>query len=183
MSAEFSRRSFLKYTALAAVAVAGSSLLTGCGGENPVKYEVPSSNVVLSVKSTLDSVSYDAAAKTLTFNVTVQNGRAHALQINRQSFAVKAVEGSYYAYNNSRIKVYNTSESPSLQVKNGVTQTYTIVASEFEGFDGDAVRLTFMPDLKYAEYTSNWVLQEAAFAAAEDSTAATAAYALQGMEV
>ena len=31
MSLTFSRRSFLKYTAVAAVAVAGSSLLTGCG--------------------------------------------------------------------------------------------------------------------------------------------------------
>ena len=31
MSLEFNRRSFLKYSAVAAVAVAGSSLLTGCG--------------------------------------------------------------------------------------------------------------------------------------------------------
>ncbi len=31
MSLEFNRRSFLKYSAAAAVAVAGSSLLTGCG--------------------------------------------------------------------------------------------------------------------------------------------------------
>ena len=34
MSLEFSRRSFLKYTAVAAVAVAGSSLLTGCGSDS-----------------------------------------------------------------------------------------------------------------------------------------------------
>ena len=34
MSLTFSRRSFLKYTAVAAVAVAGSSLLTGCK-DNP----------------------------------------------------------------------------------------------------------------------------------------------------
>lgn len=33
MSLEFNRRSFLKYTAVAAVAVAGSSLLTGCGDD------------------------------------------------------------------------------------------------------------------------------------------------------
>ena len=31
MSLEFNRRSFLKYSAAAAVAVAGSSLLVGCG--------------------------------------------------------------------------------------------------------------------------------------------------------
>ena len=33
MSLEFNRRSFLKYSAAAAVAVAGSSLLVGCGGK------------------------------------------------------------------------------------------------------------------------------------------------------
>ena len=36
MSLEFNRRSFLKYSAAAAVAVAGSSLLTGCGEDNKV---------------------------------------------------------------------------------------------------------------------------------------------------
>ena len=38
MSLTFSRRSFLKYTAVAAVAVAGSSLLTGCK-DNPYQPE------------------------------------------------------------------------------------------------------------------------------------------------
>ena len=38
MTGEFSRRSFLKYTALTAVAVAGSSLLTGCSGYAPVQH-------------------------------------------------------------------------------------------------------------------------------------------------
>ena len=40
MTGEFSRRSFLKYTALTAVVVAGSSLLTGCGGDAPVQRAV-----------------------------------------------------------------------------------------------------------------------------------------------
>ena len=40
MTGEFSRRSFLKYTALTAVAVAGSSLLTGCGRYSAMQYHV-----------------------------------------------------------------------------------------------------------------------------------------------
>ncbi len=40
MTGEFSRRSFLKYTALTAVAVAGGSLLTGCSGYAPVQPRV-----------------------------------------------------------------------------------------------------------------------------------------------
>ena len=36
MSYTFSRRDFMKYTALTAVAIAGSGMLTGCS--NPVSY-------------------------------------------------------------------------------------------------------------------------------------------------
>ena len=56
MSTVFSRRSFLKYTAVAAVAVAGTSLLGGCSGsgaETAIQTTYPSDNVVLKVKSTL----------------------------------------------------------------------------------------------------------------------------------
>ena len=35
MSYTFSRRDFMKYSAVAAVAVAGSSMFTGCGFSNP----------------------------------------------------------------------------------------------------------------------------------------------------
>ena len=58
MSTVFSRRSFLKYTAVAAVAVAGTSLLGGCSGsgaETAIQTTYPSDNVVLKVKSTLES--------------------------------------------------------------------------------------------------------------------------------
>ena len=49
MTGEFSRRSFLKYTALTAVAVAGSSLLTSCSGYAPVQHAPGTSNTVLKV--------------------------------------------------------------------------------------------------------------------------------------
>ena len=61
MTGEFSRRSFLKYTALTAVAVAGSSLLSGCEyGYNPVQHAPGTSNTVLKVVSTLDWVECDS---------------------------------------------------------------------------------------------------------------------------
>ena len=50
MSNVFSRRSFLKYTAVTAVAVAGTSLLGGCSGsgaETAIQTTYPSDNVVL----------------------------------------------------------------------------------------------------------------------------------------
>ena len=54
MSTVFSRRSFLKYTAVTAVAVAGTSLLGGCSGsgaETAIQTTYPSDNVVLKVKT------------------------------------------------------------------------------------------------------------------------------------
>ena len=75
MTGEFSRRSFLKYTALTAVVVAGSSLLTGCGGDAPVQRAVGTSNRVLKVISKLEQVEYDAASDTTTFKLVVTNGR------------------------------------------------------------------------------------------------------------
>lgn len=73
MTVEFSRRSFLKYTALTAVAVAGSSLLSGCEyGDNPVQPALPSSNTVLKVVSTLEQVNYDAASNTTTFKLVIK---------------------------------------------------------------------------------------------------------------
>ena len=48
MSTVFSRRAFLKYTAVTAVAVAGTSLLGGCSGsgaETAIQTTYPSDNV------------------------------------------------------------------------------------------------------------------------------------------
>ena len=181
MSAEFSRRSFLKYTALAAVAVAGSSLLTGCSETSPIKQAVGTTNTVLKVKTTLDKAVYDPQAKTLTFFVTVVNGRSNALQITQRNFSVTAPDGSYYAHKNSLIRVYNISEDPVLQVQKDVTQKYRIVASEFPGFADGAVRLTYHPDFQYDEYTANWLLEQTEFT--EGDPTAVAVYTMPGLEV
>lgn len=183
MSAEFSRRSFLKYTALTAVAVAGGSLLTGCSGEtSPVQQAVGTSNTVLKVKTTLDKAVYNSSNMTLTFELTVTNGRINALEITRKNFAVVVPGGTYYAYNNNYIRVYNISDDPSLQVKKGVTQKYRVVASRFTGFGSGPVRLTYQPDFKYDEYTANWLLERAAFSTGT-GTSTAAAYSMPALEV
>ena len=72
MSTVFSRRSFLKYTAVTAVAVAGTSLLGGCSGsgaETAIQTTYPSDNVVLKVKSTLETLEYDPTDGHATFTI------------------------------------------------------------------------------------------------------------------
>ena len=114
MTGEFSRRSFLKYTALTAVAVAGSSLLTGCSGYAPVQHAPGTSNVVLKVLSTLDRVEYDEDNNTTLFRLVVTNGRNNALEVTKANFAVKA-EG-YLADQNDKLQV-TSPDALSYQVK------------------------------------------------------------------
>ena len=153
MTGEFSRRSFLKYTALTAVAVAGSSLLTGCGGYAPVQHAVGTSNKVLKVVSTLERV--DVASNTTTFKLVVSNGRNNALEVTKANFAVKA--DGYLAYQNDKLQV-TSPDALSHQVKKGETVTYFVSAKGLNVLTDGPVILTFYPDLEYSEFNANWEL-------------------------
>ncbi len=154
MTGEFSRRSFLKYTALTAVAVAGSSLLTGCSGYAPVQRAVGTSNRVLKVVSKLEQVECDAASDT-TFKLVVTNGRNNALEVTKANFAVKA--DRYLAYQNDKLQV-TSPDALSHQVKKGETVTYYVTAKGLNALTDGPVTFTFYPDLEYSEFSANWEL-------------------------
>jgi len=154
MTGEFSRRSFLKYTALTAVVVAGSSLLTGCGGDAPVQRAVGTSNRVLKVVSKLEQVECDAASDT-TFKLVVTNGRNNALEVTKANFAVKA--DRYLAYQNDKLQV-TSPDALSHQVKKGETVTYYVTAKGLNALTDGPVTFTFYPDLEYSEFSANWEL-------------------------
>lgn len=154
MTGEFSRRSFLKYTALTAVVVAGSSLLTGCGGDAPVQRAVGTSNRVLKVVSKLEQVECDAASDT-TFKLVVTNGRNNALEVTKANFAVKA--DGYLAYQNDKLQV-TSPDALSHQVKKGETVTYYVTAKGLNALTAGPVTFTFYPDLEYSEFSANWEL-------------------------
>ena len=155
MTGEFSRRSFLKYTALTAVAVAGSSLLTGCSGYAPVQHAPGTSNTVLKVVSTLDRVEYDEVTNTTLFRLVVTNGRVNALEVTKANFAVKA--DGYLAYQNNKLEV-TSPDALSHQVKQGETVTYHVRAKWLNALTDGPVTLTFYPDLQYSEFSANWEL-------------------------
>ena len=156
MTGEFSRRSFLKYTALTAVVVAGSSLLTGCSGYTPVQHAPGTSNTVLKVVSTLDRVEYDEDSNTTLFRLVVKNGRKNALEVTKANFAVKTADG-YLAYQNDKLQV-TSPDALSHQVKQGETVTYNVLAKELNALTDGPVTLTFYPDLEYSEFNANWTL-------------------------
>lgn len=155
MTGEFSRRSFLKYTALTAVAVAGSSLLTGCSGYAPVQHAPGTSNTVLKVVSTLDRVEYDEETNTTLFRLVVTCGRKNPLEVTKANFAVKA--DGYLADQNNKLEV-TSPDALSHQVKRGETVTYHVMAKGLNALTDGPVTLTFYPDLQYPEFNANWEL-------------------------
>ena len=160
MTGEFSRRSFLKYTALTAVAVAGSSLLTGCGSYSAMQKDVGTINTVLKVVTKLEQVEYDAANTTTIFKLTVTNGpdtllSLNALKVTAENFTVTA--DGYLAYQNDKLQV-TSPDALSHQVKKGETVTYYVTAKGLNARTDGPVTLTFYPDLEYSEFNANWEL-------------------------
>ena len=138
MSTVFSRRSFLKYTAVTAVAVAGTSLLGGCSGsgaETAIQTTYPSDNVVLKVKSTLETLEYDSTDGHATFTIHIVNGRKNPIVVSPNRFAVKA----YDKNNNCIANIFVGSTQGSLNavlasgdtnpISRGKECTYTVIAS------------------------------------------------------
>lgn len=175
MERVFSRRSFLKYTAVAAVAVAGTSLLTGCEhGDNPVQTEIGTTNKVLKVSSSLDKVTREGTA--LTFDFTIYNGRTNAIQVDTSSFAVNSSNG-FYAYKNGKLAVISKQPEDTEdvtyvvgpQVKKGETMVCSVKVFNFPEMQStDTVTLTFFPDTEYTEYSANWKLSADAIDSTEE---------------
>lgn len=161
MSTVFSRRSFLKYTAVTAVAVAGTSLLGGCSGsgaETAIQTTYPSDNVVLKVKSTLETLEYDPTD-------------GHAIVVSPNRFAVKA----YDKNNNCIANIFVGSAQGSLNavlasgdtnpISRGKECTYTVIASGLPVMKAKdtecpvaSLRIIYTPDTEYNEYTANWII-------------------------
>lgn len=94
MSYTFSRRDFLKYSAMTAVAVAGAGLLTGCeiqDPNNPVIKKLGYGTTLGTTGGLLKSVDLDGTAGVFTF--TVKNNSDAPLPMDpNASFVVKVLD-------------------------------------------------------------------------------------------
>lgn len=173
MSFAFSRRSFLKYTAVAAVAVAGASLFTGCKIDTSDSYNAlrttPGELTVLQVTAAMGT--YDEASKsytgpdgvtgtTITFPFKITNGRANPIYVNPNNFKAtvldaegKVILAKYTASNGLSLEPSlcdtNLKKDASVSGKVKVTLDATLKA-------GQSIVLTYCPDLQYNEYSLNW---------------------------
>ena len=173
MSMEFSRRSFLKYSALTAVAVAGSGLLSGCelfGSNQPIGKAGDTLSLEGSHK--LENPVYTVSTKTLTCDLTIKCTSTNGLYLRPDFFEVTVTSAD-----GKTTTTYNALG----QVNNGVklSQTYNVINKNetrtsqlivegitFEATDTVSVR--YWPR-KYATATADpyqdiyatWVLQNA----------------------
>ena len=172
MSLEFSRRSFLKYSAVAAVAVAGAGLFTGCDTDSdPNNYYLKEAGdlTVLQVTAAMgtynsDTKKYEApdlTGETLTFPMKITNGRTNPIYVNPTNFkvTVSSADGK---------TTYKYTASNGLTIDGSLTETNLKKDSSVEGNvkvtldatveEGGTVTLTYCPDLQYNEYSMNWQL-------------------------
>ena len=152
MSLTFSRRSFLKYTA---VAVAGSSLFTGCSKDDNKATRTEYGKItVLQAQSTLSGATYDASKGELTFDFSVKCGRGNPMRVEKSCFSVEIT--STDDSGNLRISedLYNA------QLKKDKTAEGTVTISGISSLgEKDVVTFLYQPDAyPYTEYGATWEL-------------------------
>lgn len=165
MSLEFNRRSFLKYSAAAAVAVAGSSLLVGCGEDEYQKTGKIGSTLKLMGEFTLESASLDsapidtAANRTLTCNFTLKGTSKLGLPIAPTNFQVEVTPKdsskpvkTYHANNTDGTGRVSLSNSDNYLEKDETLET-KLKVENISVADGDTIKVKFWPRPQASEGT------------------------------
>lgn len=165
MSLTFSRRSFLKYTAVAAVAMAGSSLLTGCKDDDNKATRTEYGKItVLQAQSTLSGATY--ASGKLTFDFSVKCGRGNPMRVNNSCFSVEITSTDdsgkettkKYASDFGNLMI--SQELYNAQLKKDKTAEGTVTISGVSSLgEKDVVTFFYQPDADpYTEYGATWEL-------------------------
>ena len=165
MSLTFSRRSFLRYTAVAAVAVAGSSMFTGCSKDDNKATRTEYGKItVLQAQSTLSGATY--ASGKLTFDFSVKCGRGNPMRVNNSCFSVEITSTDdsgkettkKYASDFGNLMI--SQELYNAQLKKDKTAEGTVTISGVSSLgEKDVVTFFYQPDADpYTEFGATWKL-------------------------
>lgn len=182
MSLEFNRRSFLKYSAAAAVAVAGSSLLVGCGEDEYQKTGKIGSTLKLMGAFKLESASLDsapattAADKTLTCKFNLKCTSKYGLNIVPANFQVEVTSKAddkvttYHAYNATPTGGVTLSKSDNYLEKDDSLET-ELKVTNIKVADGDTIQVKFWPRPQASEGSQAYTRAFCTWKMTVDSTA------------
>ena len=170
MSFEVSRRNFMKYTAVAAVALAGASLFTGCknsGDSYNLLKEGAGELTVLQVTAAMGN--YDDKSKkytapditgtttTIEFPMKITNNRTNPIYVTPNNFKVVVTSSDGKTVKKYSVTIDDDLKDTNLKKGSSVYgNVKTAQAVALKG--GDVVVLTYCPDLQYNEYSLNWKL-------------------------
>lgn len=168
MSFEFSRRNFMKYTAVAAVALAGASLFTGCknsgdsynllkegAGELTVLQVTAAMGTKKDGKYTIPALQ-DGYHAAISFPMSITNNRTNPIYVTPNNF--KVVVTSSDGKNVKKYSVTIDDDLKDTNLKKGSSVSGNVTIQKVTLNEGDVVVLTYCPDLQYNEYSLNWKL-------------------------
>jgi len=159
MSLEFNRRSFLKYSAAAAVAVAGSSLLVGCGEDEYQKTGKIGSTLKLMGAFKLESASLNSvsSSSTLTCKFNLKCTSKLGLPIAPTNFQVEVTSAddtvTIYHASNTGATGHVTLSNVDNYLEKDETLTTTLTVDSISVADGDTIQVKFWPRPQASEGT------------------------------
>lgn len=180
MSLEFNRRSFLKYSAAAAVAVAGSSLLVGCGEDEYQKTGKIGSTLKLMGAFKLESASLNSvsSSSTLTCKFNLKCTSKYGLNIVPANFQVEVTSKAddkvttYHAYNTDGTGGVTLNKSNNYLEKDETLET-ELKVTNISVADGDTIQVKFWPRPQASEGTQAYTRAFCTWKMTVDSTVTT----------
>lgn len=163
MSLEFNRRSFLKYSAAAAVAVAGSSLLVGCGEDEYQKTGKIGSTLKLmgtfkTYKSAVEPTkapAYDATNNTFTCTVNIKcTTKKVPLYVTNECFELTVTRGTT---EKNYAKQYITITDPEFDLEESEeAKDFKLTITSVNIKAGDKVELKYWPRIQASSGNSGY---------------------------
>lgn len=167
MSLNFSRRSFFRLIAAAALAVACTGMLTACGEDADKPYIYGTGTItLLQVKTTVPNApTFESDSNAITFkDVYIYNGRTNNIRVDSSAFNVLIErDGSVVADITPKVTLTSNSETKdtwSIAKKDSITVNITATPS-VSVQAGDTVTLRYRPDDTYKEMYCRWIFENA----------------------
>lgn len=160
MAYTFSRRSFLKYTALSAVALAGASMLSGCeitDPNNPVATKLGVALEVHQTQGVLTAIHFDGSNASFDFSIRTQY--ENGLLLDPRYFSVMCIHPNENAgsdatasdptitpyFNNGKLEYPNGCPSADPRLQSGESITLRFDVPNFSAQPGDTIVFQYIP--------------------------------------
>lgn len=165
MSLEFSRRSFLKYSAAAAVMVSCSGLLTACSDPNKPVLNKTGTQTLLMATTTVNAPTVSGSR--VTVPITIKSDRSNPRLLRAENFRVTVTNGntvkydSYWSSSNLSLTItVDGKEYRTYTIEKGKTVS-CVLSADASLSAGDTLTIRYYPNYpEQTEYYATWNLKQ-----------------------